>query len=63
MAGWVSGRKITQDSEGRALSLPLQNFPISDSWREMPLIEMTESQVERFFDELMMLVELEGEIQ
>ena len=63
MSRGVSGQKFTGGSVDPVLSIPLQNFLESDfsrGWREKPLVAMTAGQLDRFFDELIALVRVEG---
>ena len=55
----VSGQRIMAKSTDSGLTLPLQNFPSSD----VPLLEMADEERELYFDRLILLVKLEGEVQ
>lgn len=60
----LSGQKLARVSPDSGLGIPLQNFPekeFSPGWRERPLASMTGREVERFFDEMIVLWVAGGE--
>ena len=57
----LSGQKIMTDRPSLGLDGSLVNLQSApDNWRELPLAEMTEEQVEQFFSEFIWLVMADG---
>ena len=59
----ASGRKLAKVDRNPGLSPPLQNSPESefaDGWREKEFRLMTEAEVERWFEEMLVVVGCKG---
>ena len=59
----ASGRKLAKVDQDSGLSPPLQNSPESEfasGWREKEFRLMTEAEVERWFEEMLVVVGCKG---